>query len=75
MSEDLKQSGREEDEQIRKAYAAALSGKNGEILIKDLRYYANKTSHTPGYPYTTAYKDGQRTMARNFLLLGGIDDI
>jgi len=59
------------DDQIKKAYRAALSGANGEVLRKDLEFYANKQSHVPGDPYTTAYNDGQRIMARNFLILGG----
>jgi len=47
-----------------------MSGANGEIIKKDLRYYANKESHVPGDPYTSAYNEGKRVMARNFLLLG-----
>lgn len=67
---DKKTSGREIDQQIKKAYVRALSGADGEILRKDLEFFANKTSHVPGDPYTSAYNEGKREMARNFLLLG-----
>ncbi len=63
----------ERDEQIRVAYRAAMSGPNGDVIRKDLEFYANKSSHVPGDPYTSAYNEGRRVMARNFLLLGEDD--
>ena len=57
-------------DEIKKAYLSALSGPNGEILRKDLEYYANMQCHVPGDPYTSAFNEGKRIMARNFLLLG-----
>lgn len=62
--------GREIEDQVRKAYIKALSGANGDILRKDLEYYANMDCHVPNDPYTSAYNEGRRIMARNFLLLG-----
>ncbi len=62
--------GRDIDEQIKKAYRRALSGPDGEVLRKDLEYFANMQCHVPGDPYTTSFNDGRRMMARNFLLLG-----
>lgn len=66
--------GKEIDEQVKKAYRAALAGVNGDVIRKDLEYYANKQSHVPGDPYATAFNDGMRVMARNFLLLGEADE-
>ncbi len=63
----------ERDAEIRKAYRAALAGANGEVIRKDLEFYANKASHVPGDPYTSAYNEGKRVMARNFLMLGEDD--
>lgn len=62
------------DEQIRLAFRAALSGRNGDIIRKELEYYANMETHVPGDPHTSAYNDGKRIMARNFLLLGEVDE-
>ena len=58
------------DEQIKKAYRAAFAGANGEILRKDIEFYANKSCHVPGDSHTSAYNEGMRIMARNWLLLG-----
>ena len=58
------------DEEIKKAYRSALAGSNGETLRKDLEFYANMTCHVPGDPYSSAFNEGKRVMARNFLMLG-----
>lgn len=72
MSDKL--TGREVEDQVRKAYRAALSGSNGDIIRKDLEYYANKTSHVAGDSHTSAFNEGMRVMARNFILLGEATD-
>lgn len=66
--------GRQIDDEVRKAYRAALSGHHGEVIREDLEYYANQQSHVPGDPYTSAFNDGMRVMARNFLILGEPDE-
>ncbi len=69
-----KQSGRDIDAQIRKAYRSAFSGENGRVLREDLEFTANQQCHAPGDPYTSAFNEGKRIMARNFLLLGEVDN-
>ena len=72
MGEKPKNSGREIDDQIKKAYRAAFIA-GGDVMRKDLEFLANQKAHTPGDPYDSAFKNGMRVMARNFLLLGEIE--
>lgn len=68
----LKKTPRDDEEQIKKAYRAAfLAG--GEVMRNDLEYYANQKCHVPGDPHTSAYNEGMRIMARNFIMLGEIE--
>ena len=54
---------------LQAAWRIALSGAHGEIVMADLKLYANQQSHVVGDPYTTAFNDGMRIMARNILTL------
>lgn len=62
-------------DELKKAYRSALAGPNGKVIRKDLEYTANMTCHVPGDPHTSAFNEGKRVMARNFLLLGELDDV
>lgn len=63
-------------DRIKAAWRIALAGSHGEIIMSDLKFYANQQAHVPGDPYTTAFNDGQRTMAQNILLMiEGEDDV
>jgi len=57
-----------EMERVQAAWRIALAGHHGEIIMTDLKHYADRQSHVPGDPYTTAFNDGLRTMAKNILL-------
>jgi len=61
--------GTNEVEKLRNAWRLALGGAHGEIILRDLQYYINRQSHIPGDPYSTAFNDGQRSMATNILAL------
>ena len=74
MTEKKKSKSEEELAQISKAYRSALAGPNGKVIRKDLEYYANMTCHVAGDPHTSAFNEGKRVMARNFLLLGEADE-
>lgn len=63
----------EQTDEVKKAYRSALAGPNGEVIRKDLEFFANMTCHVPGDPGTSAFNEGKRVMARNFLLLGEDD--
>lgn len=54
---------------LQAAWRIALAGAHGEIILDDLKLYANQQVHVAGDPYTTAYNDGMRVMARNILTL------
>ena len=63
-------------DKLQAAWRIALSGSHGDIVMADLKLYASKQAHVPGDPYTTAFNDGQRTMAQGILLLiEGEDDV
>lgn len=69
---------KENDElkRIQAAWRIALAGSHGEIIMDDLKLYANQQSHVAGDPYSTAFNDGQRIMARNILItIEGEDDV
>lgn len=70
MSEKKASKSAYETEDIKKAYRSALAGPNGKVIREDLEYTANMTCHVPGDPHTSAFNEGKRVMARNFLLLG-----
>lgn len=72
MSEE-KQKSTDIEEKIRVAWAIVLKGAYGEFIRKDLEYYAQRQSHTPGDPCETAFRDGQRIMAQNILLTASED--
>lgn len=61
-------------DELKKAYRSALAGPNGLVIRKDLEFYANMTCHVAGDPHTSAFNEGKRIMARNFLLLGEVTD-
>ncbi len=71
MAEKKKAEAREDQEQIKAAYRRILSGPDGEVVRSDLEYYANKQSHAPGDSHQTAFNDGMRVMARNWLAMAG----
>ena len=61
---------------VQAAWRTALAGQHGEIIIKDLKLYADRQSHVVGDPYSTAFNDGMRVMAKNILLtIEGEDDV
>ena len=62
-------------DELKKAYRAALSGPNGAVIRKDLEFTANMTCHVPGDSHSSAFNEGKRVMARNFLLLGELSDV
>ena len=68
----LKVTPRDNEEQIKKAYRAAFIA-GGEVMLRDLEYWANQKCHTPGDSHTSAYNEGMRIMARNFIMLGEIE--
>ncbi len=57
----------DEFRKLRSAWRAALAGSHGEVIMEDLRFYAQQQAHQPGDPYTTAFNDGMRTIATNIL--------
>lgn len=59
------------EEVIEAAYNRAISGENGEIIKDDLRFYADRISHTAGDTHATAYKEGERALALRILQLSG----
>ena len=59
---------------LKAAWRIALAGAHGEIIMEDLEMFANQRSHVAGDPYTTAFNDGMRMMARNILTLLEDDD-
>jgi hypothetical protein len=69
-----KNRSKEELAEISKAYRSVLAGPSGKIVRKDLEYTVNMTCHVPGDPHTSAFNEGKRIMARNFLLLGEADE-
>lgn len=56
-------------DKLQAAWRIALAGAHGEIIKNDLEVFANQRSHVAGDPYTTAFNDGTRMMARNILTL------
>lgn len=61
---------------VQAAWRIALAGSHSEIIMDDLKLYANGQSHVVGDPYTTAFNDGMRMMATNILLtIEGEDDV
>jgi len=45
------------------AYRDAFSGGSGAIVLTDLeKSYGNRSSHTKGDPYATAFKEGERNV-------------
>jgi len=65
-----------ETKKVQAAWRIALGGPHGEIIMEDLKLYADSQSHVAGDPYTTAFNDGMRVMAKNILLtIEGEDDV
>lgn len=56
-----------EGAQLLAAWSLLLRGSQGEIIRKDLEYYATRQSHVSGDPYETAFHDGQRMLAQTYL--------
>lgn len=61
----------ESDELLATRYSRALNTDNGEHIKKDLAYYQNRVSHTPGDAITTAFREGERSLALRLLILCG----
>jgi len=54
---------------LQNAWRRAMVGPHSEIILNDLKFYANNQAHVPGDPYTTAFNDGMRTIANNIILM------
>jgi hypothetical protein len=55
---------------IAQAYAAFFNSEDGDIIMEDLRRsFGSRSSHVPGDPYTTAYREGQRNVYQLILAL------
>jgi len=61
--------GRDIEDQVARAYQLLKTTAAWDVVKKDLEYYANMDCHVPGDSHTSAYNEGKRVMARNFLLL------
>lgn len=61
-------------DKLQTAWRIALAGAHGEIILSDLTLQANQQVHVAGDPYTSAFNDGMRIMARNILTLIEDDD-
>lgn len=60
------------DDPVRKlivAWHAVMRGQYGDLIRADLEYYAQRQSHVPGDPTESAFRDGQRMMAQNILMM------
>jgi len=61
--------GNEADVVLEAAYKKALSGESGMKIKEDLAFYVTRVSHTQGDSLTTAFKEGERSMALRILQL------
>jgi len=51
-----------------KLYAETFSTGPGQVVLKDLRrQYCDTSSYTPGDPYETAFREGQRSVVLGIL--------
>lgn len=64
----------DEERKIIAAWYMVMRGEYGELIRKDLEYYANRQSHYIGDPYETAFRDGQRMLAQNILLMADSEE-
>ena len=60
-----------DDELLSTFYTRSLGSDTGRKVVEDLKYYVNRVSHTPGDPITTAFKEGERSLALRILQLSG----
>lgn len=51
-------------ENIHQTYKLIFSTPNGQMILKDLEklFFFHKSTHVPGDPNTSAYKEGQRSV-------------
>jgi len=69
--EDRKMPGQEVAAHVNRSYELLfrLGGKETEVVLDDLRYFAERQCHVPGDPQTSAYNEGMRMMAQTIINL------
>lgn len=73
---EIQPDGREVAQKVDKAYELLfrLGGKESQVVLDDLRYFAERQCHVPGDPYSSAYNEGMRMMAQQIIDLANGDN-